>query len=253
MSFTHKHLPRVSLLGSLTILLVVILVLPFIIRNGASFDALVSSDTRITTFLFSLRTPLLLRFFYGITLLGSVEMLLSTVFILSIVLWARHQKPFILTLWLTLIAGGGVMLIAKSFLQRPRPDLWLRAVSETTSSFPSGHATTAVAFFGFLAYLIGRTHRNKRIRNVTMVLAITLILLVDLSRLFLGVHYLSDILAGNLIGLGALLFAAGITEHLIAAKKTDIPTLPVFDIALVLAVELFMISNTVILSTPPWI
>ncbi|MSR68083.1 phosphatase PAP2 family protein [Candidatus Peribacteria bacterium] len=243
-----------TLFLSLTLsVIAVILFLPSIIENQFPIDTLVASDKTIAMLLFLLRHPHLLLFFYGITLLCSASMLLATVMLLSIVLWVRNQHTFILTLFLTLLTGEGAMLIGKIFFRRQRPDLLFHAVSETTFSFPSGHATTAAAFFGFLAYVLLRTKQTKTTRVIGLLIAILLILLLDMSRLYLGVHYLSDVIAGNLIGLAALLFAIGITEHRIAVKKIRIPDLPIADIALVLLAETIVILGIVLLFVPPWL
>src|SRR5262249_7167438 len=70
-----------------------------------------------------------------------------------------------------------------------------------SSSFPSGHAMSSVVVYGTVAYLAARLQREARSRIMTFVLAATIILSISVSRVYLGVHYPSDILAGLLIGL----------------------------------------------------
>lgn len=179
-------------------------------------DPLVAVDIRVANLLYSLRSDGMLRFAYFITISAEAGAVIVLALALTALLWFRRQRIFALSLWLTLITAEGTMFVAKHLFQRARPDALLRAVSEDSFSFPSGHATTAAAFYGFIAYLVIRSGKSWKTRISAVVSAGLIALLVDFSRLYLGVHYLSDVLAGNLVGLAGLLFAIGITEWLIA-------------------------------------
>ncbi len=235
----HMRLLRIFLIASLLL---------GVIGYAVAPGFLIATDHTIAFALFSVRTPLLLKFFSAITLLGSAEVLAIAVLFLTLLLWNRKQKHFILTLWLTLFTGETAMLLGKILFRRVRPEILLQATAETTYSFPSGHATTAVAFFGFLAYLLIRTQKNRSVKIHVFVLAILVITLLDLSRLYLGVHYLSDVLAGNLVGLAALLFSISVTERLIRKKNILLSTLPLFDIVVLLLAELFLVFLLVFVS-----
>lgn len=86
--------------------------------------------------------------------------------------------------------------IVKQFFRRPRPALEYRLIKETGFSFPSGHSMTSMAFYGFLIYLIYKKVDNKGLKWSLITLLSILILAVGFSRIYLGVHYLSDVLAG---------------------------------------------------------
>lgn len=129
----------------------------------------------------------------------TVSMIMITL-ILSIYLWFKSPKRkesifFALSIFLTAI----MTIILKTLIQKTRP---LNAlVKETTFSFPSGHVTTSVVFLGLLSYLVLKKSRSKIIKLTTVLVSVFLILLISLSRLFLNVHWFSDILGGLFLGL----------------------------------------------------
>ena len=90
--------------------------------------------------------------------------------------------------------------ILKLIIARPRPPR-LRLVIENGYSFPSGHSMVSFAFYGFLIYLINKNLKNKKIKYPLIILLSLLILLIGISRIYLGVHYVTDVLGGYIIGL----------------------------------------------------
>ena len=105
--------------------------------------------------------------------------------------------------WLMLGAvSSGVVLnnLLKYSFARPRPDLVTPAVQVFTASFPSGHATMSAITYLTLGALLARTQPDRRVRIYFMTLAALLTVLVGLSRIYLGVHYPTDVLAGWCIG-----------------------------------------------------
>ncbi|WP_245867653.1 hypothetical protein SPSIL_007060 [Sporomusa silvacetica DSM 10669] len=98
------------------------------------------------------------------------------------------------------LAGGAVLsLLLKNLFHRARPDL-LRVVQETSYSFPSGHALASMCFYGMVAFLLMRTIANWRGRLVVMMLAVITIIAIGISRIYLGVHYPTDVVAGYAAG-----------------------------------------------------
>lgn len=95
--------------------------------------------------------------------------------------------------------------VLKIVVQRPRPD-GFRLISETGYSFPSGHSTVAMAFFGLLIWMVWRYHRRDAMRVVWCVVFGLVIAMVGVSRIYLGVHYASDVLAGFCVSLIWLIF-----------------------------------------------
>ncbi len=183
-----------------------------IVQDYLFSDPLISADLRIANLLYAFRTPAALKFFAFVTLLGSAGVIVVTAALMSVVLWYRRQRLFILTLWLTLVVSEGATFLGKILFHRERPDVFLRAITEKSFSFPSGHATAAAAFYGVVAYLMIRTSRTWRARVHTLFGVLLCLALIDVSRLYLGVHFLSDVLAGDLVGLAGLLLAVSVTE-----------------------------------------
>ena len=93
--------------------------------------------------------------------------------------------------------------LIKRILQRPRPTEY-RIIEETGYSFPSGHSMVSMAFYGYLIYLIYRFVKNKYLKWISIVLLSLLICLIGISRIYLGVHYTSDVLGGFLISISYL-------------------------------------------------
>lgn len=126
----------------------------------------------------------------------------------TLVLWRRRQRYSVLLLWVALLGARLLNAELKELFRRPRPVseqgqleiLGRHFTFPTSPSFPSGHALTSVVVFGTVAYLIARLEPTRCQRRWTMTLAAMLILLIGASRVYLRVHFLSDVLAGYLAG-----------------------------------------------------
>ena len=94
--------------------------------------------------------------------------------------------------------------LIKRILQRPRPTEY-RIIEETGYSFPSGHSMISMAFYGYLIYLIYKYAKNKYIKWTSIILLSILICSIGISRIYLGVHYTSDVLGGFLISISYLI------------------------------------------------
>lgn len=110
--------------------------------------------------------------------------------------WKRAVWVFLMTM-----AGAGILLNSLKFsFRRPRPEPYFDTVLPSSYSFPSGHALFAVAFFGVLAWLIAARIKNRLAQILIWTVAVWLILLIGFSRIYLGVHYPSDVAAGYAAG-----------------------------------------------------
>jgi undecaprenyl-diphosphatase len=95
------------------------------------------------------------------------------------------------------VAGGTlVSLILKSLFQRPRPDLVPHGAYVSTTSFPSGHSMLSAVTYLTLGALLARSHSRKRLKTYFLLLAFLLTFMVGVSRVYLGVHWPTDVLAG---------------------------------------------------------
>jgi undecaprenyl-diphosphatase len=122
--------------------------------------------------------------------------------------WGSHHRYSLVLLWVALLGGRLLNRVLKTFYGRPRPRMFgdeIHALGHTfeypeSASFPSGHATTAVVVFGTLAFLVARLEPTPRMRRLTLTGAALLVAVIGFARLYLAVHYPSDVLAGYLSG-----------------------------------------------------
>lgn len=135
-----------------------------------------------------------------ITNFGGAIFLIAITVILFILI--KNKKIGVaITANLVLVALLNQLL--KNILQRPRPTEY-RIIQETGYSFPSGHSMASMAFYGYLIYLIYKYVENKNIKWVLIALLSILICSIGISRIYLGVHYTSDVLGGFLISISYL-------------------------------------------------
>ena len=108
--------------------------------------------------------------------------------------------------------------VLKRILQRTRPKEF-RIIEETGYSFPSGHSMVSMAFYGYLIYLIYKYIKNKYVKCISIVLLSILICSIGISRIYLGVHYTSDVLGGFLISVSYLIIYIMFTNKLLLEKE----------------------------------
>lgn len=135
-----------------------------------------------------------------ITGLGSVFTVLFLTCAVAAYLAVSGRRRIGLYVLAAVGSGELVSTVLKVFYQRPRPDLVPHGMEVFTASFPSGHATMSAIAYLTLATLIARVERNRRAKALVLALGVGLTLLVGLSRIYLGVHWPSDVLAGWCIG-----------------------------------------------------
>lgn len=174
-------------------------------------EGVVHLDERFTFFLYSIRSEWLSHTFYAFTQLGTREAVFAIGGLASIVFLYRRRYTAVLAFWLTMAGVGLSVQYGKKFISRDRPTE-VAFYPEPNFSFPSGHATTSMALWGILAYF-GYRHLDKGLlRRATFLAAGVLILIVGFSRIYLGVHFLSDVLAGFLLGAMWVLLGISIME-----------------------------------------
>lgn len=122
-----------------------------------------------------------------------------TIFIITIA-WLVMKRRYSDGIRFTIVCAGGVLInqVMKLFFAKPRPELWHRLITETSFSFPSGHAVGSMVVYGFIAYILAKEMQQHK--HIIYATASLLIIAIGLSRLYLGVHYPTDIIAGYGIG-----------------------------------------------------
>ena len=169
-------------------------------------------------FVSTLRNDLLTIFMIFITNLGSPIVLIAICILFLIII---KNKKMAASISLNLILITLLNILLKNIVQRPRP-IDYRLIEEVGYSFPSGHSMISMAFYGFIIFLIFRYGKNKNKVFWEVLLGI-IIFLIGISRIYLGVHYASDVVAGFLIAIFYLFVyitvILKINNHLILKNK----------------------------------
>ena len=199
-AFLRARLSREGYLGlHLTIGVLVLLLSAFIFGNLAedvmSRNRITILDVQVSQWFHARATPLLTRSVLFFTHLHSTLGIIALSSLLALY-WMRIRAwDWLLTLVLTVPVGMLLNVLLKNIFQRVRPVFDVPLLTLETYSFPSGHAAAATLFYGVLAaWFISRTTSWQR-RALIALAAVLLVALVGLSRIYLGVHYLSDVLA----------------------------------------------------------
>ena len=169
-------------------------------------------DTLVLNFIYSFRDPLLTNIMHFVSFLGGEFMLLSATVIVVFLAFKQHKKEAVLFAFIVL-SGYVLNNAIKYLLKVPRPDI--DPLSATGFySFPSGHAMNSLIFYGLLAYFTFHFTRNRGLGVLVSVLSIILIILIGFSRLYLGLHYTSDVIGGFIAGFWLLTTAILIDKTL---------------------------------------
>ena len=168
-------------------------------------DNLKFIDDWFYNFIISFKSDLTTNLFIYLTVLGGAGI---TVFLINFNLFINKKKGLYFIINIAFIVSLNFVL--KLIFMRQRPTVE-HLVLENWYSFPSGHSMNSVALYGLLIYYMYHSKRNKTLRIIGIILSIFIIFLVPISRVYLGVHYFSDILAGACISMVWLMFY---TEYL---------------------------------------
>jgi undecaprenyl-diphosphatase len=181
-------------------------------------------DERVLRWIAGHRSPTMDEVMLEITTLGNGAVLVMLVLVASVFLWLTKHRWSVALLLLAVLGGKVLNTALKEIFDRPRPSVVDAVDTVSSMSFPSGHAMSSFVTYGAVAYLVGRLEPTRTLRIVTWTLASLIILAIGVSRMYLGVHYPSDILAGFLGGLAWLAFvAAGMTAvRFFSPRKPDI-------------------------------
>ncbi len=197
----------------------------FLVIMGAVSDHdILELDVAGFNFAQSIQSPILTSLFRCITEMGGAVIIgIATV----VLFFSIPNKRLSFAILGNIV---GVLIVNQAFkflIQRPRPDEALRLVEQGGYSFPSGHSMCSMAFYGFLVYLAFRYFQNTKIRwGATIGLGL-LVILIGFSRIYLGVHYTSDVLAGFLLTVAYLIVYISLVNYInyktrqLASKKTQ--------------------------------
>lgn len=153
----------------------------------------------------------------GITLLGSATFFIPFIIFLLIFIKNNYLR---LSISINIVLITLLNQILKFVIQRPRPTQY-RIVDASGYSFPSGHSMVSMAFYGFLIYLIYRYLKNKYLKTILILILSVVIVLIGISRIYLGVHYTSDVCAGFLLSLSYLIVYIHYIENWLNEKAAN--------------------------------
>jgi membrane-associated phospholipid phosphatase len=143
-----------------------------------------------------LASPLLTVIMRGVSFVGStIALTIGTIFVVvrfAMRKWGREAKLFAITM----IGAGLLNMTLKLAFKRARPAPFFDLTPPETYSFPSGHSLTSAVFFGALAAILTARIRSRRVRTAIWIVSTAMFLLIGLSRIYLGVHHTTDVIAG---------------------------------------------------------
>lgn len=170
------------------------------LTNTIHSDALARYDSRITDFFISYRSPPLTKFMQFITNVGDFYGYLFMATLSTIFFYILFKNwRYVFEILFVIIVAGLSNVALKQVINRARPDAE-HLVSVASLSYPSGHAMSAISFYGFLIYIIYNLKLNRWFKTGLIIIFSLLILGIGISRIYLGVHYPSDVAGGFIAG-----------------------------------------------------
>ncbi|OGY85502.1 MAG: hypothetical protein A2233_02660 [Candidatus Kerfeldbacteria bacterium RIFOXYA2_FULL_38_24] len=227
--FIHQRLEKKKFTGlTLTVLVLVFLYFFFsligIVQILLTNNLIIETDLRIANLMLLFRDVALVKIFLWITVLGEWPLVLLFVAITAALLYLWKKRFLMIPLFVSVMGAEGCAYLGKEIFKRIRPDIGI--YTESSFSFPSGHATITLAFYGYLLYLLLKSKYSWKRKINLFFFFLILIGLIGLSRLYLGVHYFTDVWAGYLIGICSVIVAIGISEWWFSKQKLLPTTTP---------------------------
>ena len=155
-----------------------------------------------------------------VTSFASSQAIIIITLILIFLLNTNHERIFVI---INTLISAGIIILSKNIFLRERPLIGSELLS--SYSFPSGHSLIATTYYGFLIYLLRRSKCKEEYKVIGTTLLSTLIVLICLSRIFLSVHYVTDVIGGVILGLIFLLVLIYFFDATIRPKEKEKPLL----------------------------
>ena len=166
-----------------------------------SDETLAISDLNLLNRIQDLRTPFLNKFMLLVTYLGNWQAILAISIIIIFIFAILKKWKFIIALSISSIFGELFVYAAKNIIKRQGPPLRYLILLEKDFSFPSGHSFISIAFYGLLFYFIFDFAKSKTIKILSIFFGVAIVVLISFSRIYLGVHWPSDVFASLASGI----------------------------------------------------
>jgi len=161
------------------------------------YKVITNINLYINSLFSSVTNNFLIMFSKNIDIIFDTTSMVIISIIIAVFLWIKYSKKDAIFLSITMLADALILLILKLLFKVTRPIS--NFITTTDFSFPSGHTTTAVVFFGILSYLVLKKYKNVNFEMLST--SIFMVLLIGFTRLYLGIHWFSDVLGGILLGI----------------------------------------------------
>jgi len=170
-----------------------------------------SFDTVVREAVYRLRSDELTAFFRTITIIGNKQTI--TLFCVLLLLIPATRFSYGLPASAAALLASGIQVVLKVSFHRSRPDLTLHLIDQGGYSFPSGHSFSVLIFYGMLLYLCRLHMKNRTAAGLVAVLLPCLIVMIGFSRIYLGVHYPTDVLGGWSSGIVVLMLCISAFDY----------------------------------------
>ncbi|MBR3785797.1 MAG: phosphatase PAP2 family protein [Firmicutes bacterium] len=187
-----------------------------VIASQVVQNPVIAFDETIRFWVYEQRSPFLSAIFIPVTYMGNWQTI--TVLAAILILIPKTRRTIGLPFAVISLSSTVVYKVVKDIFERPRPELDVRLIPQGGFSFPSGHSMNCIVCFGILIYLIRRYCPNRKVANVLTVLLALLIIGIGTSRVYVGVHFPTDVLGGWSLGLAFLMGSILILEKIRGEK-----------------------------------
>ncbi|GMK37404.1 phosphatase PAP2 family protein [Paenibacillus sp. CCS19] len=174
-------------------------------------------DERITTMVLRLYSPTTTAIMKAFTFAGSTLCVTAIALLVTLMLSMIGYRRELIFFAGVIIGAGILNLVLKSIFHRARPDIH-RIVEASGYSFPSGHSMAAITLYGITIYFLWKHARKAWLRVVIIILGAAMIVTIGISRIYLGVHYPSDVAGGYVMGAAWLAASIGTYERFLEQR-----------------------------------
>lgn len=202
MALDQKHQNALKFLFYGSFITILIFIFFYItVQSLSDFQTISPFDSRLLSFIEVYRTPFLNQFMLFVTYMASWPSIVVAFSLLGICLVLLRQWHYLVTFTISLFLGETFVFFIKNLAERSRPPFSQALTFESSYSFPSAHTFIAFSFFGLLTYFFFHTIKGKFKKIFILVFGIALIMLIGFSRIYLGAHWPSDVIASFLAGI----------------------------------------------------